>query len=98
MPIRTYRFRDLKAAGVPFTRKHVTTLEGRGEFPQHFNITDFSVAWVADEVDAWVLSKVRARRVVPIAKKSPESRGGRLIMDLGMHHDRAAEGAGRPAP
>jgi predicted DNA-binding transcriptional regulator AlpA len=61
MASRVYRHRDLKTAGVPFTRKHITTLEKRGEFPQHFNITDFSVGWVASEVDAWVESKIRSR-------------------------------------
>jgi hypothetical protein len=54
---RVYRFHDLKAAGVPFTRKHVTHLEKHGWFPKHFNITDFSVGWVGAEVNAWVESK-----------------------------------------
>jgi predicted DNA-binding transcriptional regulator AlpA len=67
MSQRIYRFRELKPAGVPFTRKHIVTLMKRGQFPQQFNLTDFSVAWVADEVDAWVGSKIRARRVVPMA-------------------------------
>jgi predicted DNA-binding transcriptional regulator AlpA len=58
---RVYRFRELRAAGVPFTRKHVTTLEKRGEFPQHFNITRFSVAWVAEEIDDWVSRAIRSR-------------------------------------
>jgi DNA-directed RNA polymerase alpha subunit len=60
---RIYRFRDLKAAGVPFTRKHVTHLEKQGQFPKRFNITEFSVGWVAAEVDAWVGSKIRSRDV-----------------------------------
>jgi DNA-directed RNA polymerase alpha subunit len=66
MPQRVYRFRELKAAGVPFTRKHVTSLEKRGLFPNHFNITEFSVGWVAAEVDAWVESKIRSRSVAPM--------------------------------
>jgi predicted DNA-binding transcriptional regulator AlpA len=64
--MRVYRFADLKPAGVPFTRKHVTTLEKRDEFPPHFQLGPNSVAWVGDEVDAWVEGKIRARRVVPI--------------------------------
>jgi predicted DNA-binding transcriptional regulator AlpA len=63
--MQVYRFRELKGAGVPFTRKHVTTLEKRSEFPQHFNLTDFTVVWIADEVDAWVAEKVRAHRADP---------------------------------
>jgi len=67
MPQRVYRFRDLKAAGVPFTRKHITAMEKKGKFPQHFNVTEFSVGWVAGEVDAWVESKIRSRAAVPEA-------------------------------
>lgn len=64
--MRLYRFRDLRTAGVPFTRKHITTLEKRGEFPQHVDLTEFSVAWVAAEVDEWVEKRIRAR--VPLPK------------------------------
>jgi predicted DNA-binding transcriptional regulator AlpA len=60
--MRVYRFPELKPAGVPFTRKHVTTLEKRGQFPMHFNVGENSVAWLADEVDRWVDEKVRGRR------------------------------------
>jgi prophage regulatory protein len=61
MSQRVYIFRDLKSAGCPFTRKHVTTLEKLGDFPMHFHITDFSVGWVAAEVDAWVEERIRRR-------------------------------------
>ena len=63
MPSRVYRFRDLKTAGVPFTRKHVNTLENRGEFPEHIHLTPFSIGWVADEVDRWVEDKIRRRNI-----------------------------------
>jgi hypothetical protein len=58
---RVYVFNDLRGAGVPYTRKHVRTLELRGEFPQHFDIGPNSVGWVAAEVDGWVESKIRSR-------------------------------------
>lgn len=61
--MKAYRFRDLKAAGVPFTRKHISFLERTGRFPQHFNLTEFSIGWVAAEVDAWVEERIRARPV-----------------------------------
>jgi prophage regulatory protein len=70
--LRLYRFWDLRAAGVPFTRKHITTLERRGEFPMHFPLTEFSVAWVASEVDAWVEQRIRARR--PHPEPAPDTR------------------------
>lgn len=72
MPQRVYRFRDLKPAGVPYTRKHITTLEKRGAFPMHFALSEFSVAWVAAEVDAWIEDKIRRRPSIPPA--APEAR------------------------
>ena len=60
-PTRVYRFPDLKTAGVPFTRKHVTTMEKRDEFPTHFKLGSNSVGWVAAEVDAWVEERIRRR-------------------------------------
>jgi prophage regulatory protein len=63
--MRSYRFRDLKGAGVPFCRKHVRHLEKLGEFPMHFDIGANTVSWVADEVDAWVEVRVRRRALDP---------------------------------
>jgi predicted DNA-binding transcriptional regulator AlpA len=59
--MRIYRFRDLRSAGVPYTRKHLTTLEKRGEFPQHIRLGPNSVGWVGEEVDAWIEERIRAR-------------------------------------
>jgi hypothetical protein len=60
--MRIYLWKDLRAAGVPYVRKHVRTLERRAEFPIHFNIGPNRVAWSADEVDAWVEERVRTGR------------------------------------
>ena len=60
-PKRIYRYHDLRPAGVPFTRKHINTLEGRGEFPKRLYLTPFSIGWVAAEVDSWVEEKIRRR-------------------------------------
>jgi prophage regulatory protein len=59
--MRVYTFRDLKGAGVPFTRKHITQLEKAGKFPLHFKIGVRATGWVADEVDSWVEQRVRQR-------------------------------------
>jgi len=71
--MRIYRFPDLKAAGVIFTRVHVDRLERRGDFPKRFNYGANSVAWVAEEVDSWVQDRIARRNgaeVVPLAKPS----------------------------
>jgi prophage regulatory protein len=69
---RVYRFRDLSSAGVPYTRKHITALEKRGEFPMHFQLGANSVAWVAEEVDQWVEERIRRRPVI-VAHGAPAS-------------------------
>jgi predicted DNA-binding transcriptional regulator AlpA len=70
--MRLYRFRDLKGAGVPFTRKHVTHLEKLGKFPSHFKIGENSVTWIADEVDRWVEDRIRRRDFAPGPRPSRE--------------------------
>ncbi len=72
--MRIYRFRDLKAAGWPFTRKHTTTLEKQGKFPMHFNIGENTVAWDAEAVDAEIQRRIRAGRVIPLAAARDEHR------------------------
>jgi prophage regulatory protein len=67
---RILRFNDLKPAGVVYTRKHIRDLENRGEFPMHVDLGPNSVGWVAEEVDAWVERRIRARRVVPVHQRS----------------------------
>jgi prophage regulatory protein len=76
---RIYRFPQLKGAGVPFTRMHIDRLEKRGRFPRRFSYGANSVAWVADEVDAWVHDRIAARAPAkvsePIASPSNGSGG-----------------------
>jgi hypothetical protein len=74
--MRVYRFQDLRGAGVHFVRKHIRALERAGEFPQHFNLGEKAVGWVAEEVDAWVDAKIRARRpVVKVTERESAQAG-----------------------
>ena len=64
MPLpRLYRFPDLRLAGVPYTRQYIGRLERAGKFPQHVDLGDNSIAWVAPEIDGWVEERVRARKL-----------------------------------
>ena len=72
MSQRIYRFPDLKPAGVPFHRVYVAKLEKQRKFPKHFNYGPNSVAWVADEIDAWVQARIASRDAEPVpATPSP---------------------------
>ena len=62
MSRRVYLFPDLKLAGVPWTRQYVYRLEAKGQFPQRFKLGDRQVAWVADEVDAWLAERMASRK------------------------------------
>ena len=66
-----YRFPDLKPAGVPFCIKHLRTMESCGTFPLRIQLSEHTVGWVADEVDAWVADKIAARRVIPLEPRRP---------------------------
>ena len=60
--MRFYRFRDLKTVhDIPWTAKHLYTLEREGKFPKRVHLGPMTVAWVADEVDKFIMEKVRAR-------------------------------------
>jgi predicted DNA-binding transcriptional regulator AlpA len=56
-----YQFKELKPAGVPYTRKHITHLEKQEDFPKHVQLGPQSVAWIAVEVDRWVQDRIDAR-------------------------------------
>jgi prophage regulatory protein len=59
--MRFYRFPDLRAAGVPFTRVHIQRLEDKGQFPKRVRLGANTVVWVVDEVDQWVGARVAER-------------------------------------
>lgn len=54
-------FSQLKNLGVPLSRRQIGRLEAQGEFPKRVQISEWRVAWVFEEVDAWVEGKIAAR-------------------------------------
>ena len=59
--MRLYMYRDLKAAGVPWTRKHLYCEERLGRFPKRVHLSANTIAWVADEIDRFVADRIAAR-------------------------------------
>jgi prophage regulatory protein len=55
-------FRELKENGVLLGRRRVDQLEAEGKFPKRVPVSDWRVAWVADEIEAWVKSRIAARQ------------------------------------
>jgi len=54
-------FVELASRGVLFGRRHVDRLEARGEFPRRVRVGAHRVAWLAEEIDAYVDAQIAKR-------------------------------------
>ncbi len=48
--------------GVPYCPAHIARLESAGQFPKRVPLGACRVAWVADEVEAWIEVKIEPPR------------------------------------
>ena len=54
--------KELKSVfGVPYSFAHIARLEAAGQFPKRVRLGACRVAWVADEVQAWIDKRVATR-------------------------------------
>jgi prophage regulatory protein len=54
--------KELKSVfGVPYSFAHIARLEASGQFPKRVRLGACRVAWVADEVQAWIDERVATR-------------------------------------
>jgi prophage regulatory protein len=60
MAQKLLRLPEVKAC-VGLSRSEIYRREALGLFPQRVSIGDRSVAWVAEEVQAWIEARMRAR-------------------------------------
>jgi predicted DNA-binding transcriptional regulator AlpA len=51
----------LKARGINYSRSHVWRLEAEGRFPQRVKLGKGRVAWIAHEVDTYLLDLAAER-------------------------------------
>jgi predicted DNA-binding transcriptional regulator AlpA len=58
---RYLSFRDLRARGITFTRKHVLTLMREGRFPLARQISSNRVAWIEDEIESFLANRPVSR-------------------------------------
>ena len=49
------------AQRIPYSQNHLRRLEAKGEFPRRVRIGANRVAWVRQEVDDWILSRINER-------------------------------------
>jgi prophage regulatory protein len=54
--------KELKSIyGVPYCPAHIARLEAAGQFPKRVTLGACRVAWVAEEVEAWIEVRIESR-------------------------------------
>jgi prophage regulatory protein len=71
---RLLRYKDLKMKGIMWTRVHVDRLEKVSKFPKRVHLGPGTVAWVEDEIDAYVAGKI-ADRDAQVQQAAPDLNG-----------------------
>jgi prophage regulatory protein len=59
--MRLIAFGQLKSKGVPYSRDHVRRLCKADLFPRPVPLSNRRIAFVEEEVDAWIAAKLKAR-------------------------------------
>jgi len=58
--VRFIRLSDVQEV-VPYSASHIWRLEQAGKFPKRVRIGANRVAWVADEIQTWIIQRVHSR-------------------------------------
>ena len=54
--------KELKSIfGVPYSFAHIARLEAAGDFPKRIQLGACRVAWIAEEVQAWIDERIATR-------------------------------------
>jgi prophage regulatory protein len=62
MTLKLVSKKELKSVyGVPYSFVHIARLEQAGAFPKRVQLGKCRVAWVAEEVEAWIEERVARR-------------------------------------
>lgn len=51
--------------GVPYSFQHIARLERAGQFPKRIKLGQCRVAWLSEEVAAWIDERVANRETTP---------------------------------
>ncbi len=59
--------KELKSVfGIPYSFQHIARLEAAGRFPKRLQLGQCRVAWLSEEVEAWIDERVSQRaRALP---------------------------------
>jgi prophage regulatory protein len=59
--MRVIGYDDLRAKGITYHRRHLDKLVRAGHFPRPVKLGEHKNAFVEDEIDAWLESRITAR-------------------------------------
>jgi prophage regulatory protein len=62
----------LKDRGIHYSRSHLWRLEAEGRFPRRVKLGNGRVAWIAQEVDAYLLGLAAERAEATVAGHRPQ--------------------------
>jgi prophage regulatory protein len=77
-------YEQLKDYGIDFSRQHIDRLERAGKFPKRVPMGANRIAWVEEEIIAWVKQRLEAR--------------AQGIGVIGSHKKMSRRGMGAPKP
>ncbi len=95
--MRLLRFPQLKSEkNVPFTRQHIRRLQKAGDFPRPVPLGENTTAYLEEEIDEWLTSRVakrdaqQQRQEAPATAEPPAGRAG------AAGHRKNSQGPPRP--
>ena len=59
--MRLLTFPQVQAKGVPWCRDHLRRKAKAGEFPATVSLSDSRIAWIEEEIDAWIAERAAQR-------------------------------------
>ena len=63
--MRLLDYPELKAKkGISYTRRHLKRKCDAGTFPKPIPVSDRRIAWIEEEIDGWLASRIAARDAV----------------------------------
>lgn len=61
MGTRLLTYDELRDHGVTYSRRNLYYLERAGKFPRRVAIGPLRVAWIEDEIDAYITARIKGR-------------------------------------
>jgi prophage regulatory protein len=62
MTLKLVSKKELKSVyGIPYSFVHIARLERAGDFPKRVQLGQCRVAWLAEEVEAWIAERAARR-------------------------------------